>query len=125
MDVELEELTGGIIGAAMEVHRNLGPGFLESIYRQSLSHELRLRGLATVSEFEVVIRYKTFVVGRHRLDLIVENRVVVELKATQGIADVHCAQALSYLKATSLPVSLIVNFGEASLKWKRLAKTRT
>lgn len=121
--MELEELTRAIIGAAMEVHRTLGPGFLESIYGRALSRELSLRGFFTTSEFEVQIRYKEFVVGRHRMDLVVENKVIVELKATQSIAEIHLAQALSYMKATSLSVSLIVNFGEPSLTWKRLVST--
>jgi GxxExxY protein len=123
--MELEELTRTIIGAAMEVHSALGPGFLESIYRNALARELHLRGLSTNMEFEVHVKYKDFVVGRHRLDLVVESQVIIELKATQGMADVHFAQALSYMKATSLPVSLIVNFGESSLTWKRLARTRS
>jgi GxxExxY protein len=120
--MELEELTRAIIGAAMEVHRTLGPGFLESIYGHALSRELSLRGLFTTSEFEVQVGYKEFVVGR-RMDLVVENQVIVELKATQGIAGIHLAQALSYMKASSLSVSLIVNFGEPSLTWKRLVRT--
>ena len=107
----------------MEVHRILGSGFLESIYGHALSRELNLRGLSTTSEFEVQVKYKEFVVGRHRLDLVVDNQVIVELKATHGIAEVHLSQALSYMKATSLAVSLIVNFGEPSLTWKRLVKT--
>jgi GxxExxY protein len=123
--VELEDLTRTIIGASMEVHRVLGPGFLESIYRHALSRELLLRGLSANAEFEVQVKYKDFVVGRHRIDLVVENQVIVELKATNGLAEVYFSQALSYMKATNLPVSLIINFGEASLTWKRLAKTRS
>ena len=123
--MELEDLTRTIIGAAMEVHRALGPGFLESIYRNALSRELLLPGLSSNAEFEVQVKYKDFVVGRHRMDLVVEDQVIVELKAIQGMADVHIAQALSYMKATNLPVSLIVNFGESSLTWRRLAKTRS
>ena len=122
--MELEGLTRAIIGAAMEVHRTLGPGFVESVYRFALARELTLRGLVTQSEVEVQVKYKEFVVGRHRLDLLVENQVILELKAAQGIADAHLSQALSYMKATSLPVSLIINFGEPTLRWKRLARTR-
>jgi GxxExxY protein len=121
--MELEDLTRIIIGAAMEVH--LGPGFLESIYRNALSRELLLRGLASNAEFEVQVKYKDFVVGRHRLDLVVESQVIVELKAAHGFTEVYFSQGLSYMKATNLPVSLIVNFGESSLTWKRLARTRS
>lgn len=122
--MELEELTGSIIGAAMEVHRALGPGFLESIYRNALSRELHLRGLPANAEVEVQVKYKDCVVGRHRLDLVVQNQVILELKAAQGITEVYFSQAISYMKATNLPVSLIINFGESSLTWKRLARTR-
>jgi len=122
--VLLEELTREIIGAAMEFHRTLGPGFLESIYRNALSHELHLKGLLCESERDVRVTYKNQTVGRHRLDLIVEGRVIVELKAATSIADAHLAQVLSYMKATNLELSLIVNFGGPSLTWKRLVKTR-
>jgi GxxExxY protein len=109
----------------MEVHRALGPGFLESIYRNALSRELLLRGLSTNAEFEVHVKYKDFIVGRHRIDLLVEERVIVELKATHGMAEIHFSQALSYMKATNLPISLIINFGESSLTWKRIVRTRS
>ena len=120
----LEELSRRIIGAAMEVHRCLGPGYVESIYRNALLVELRLKGLSLKSEVQVPIKYKNHAVGRHQMDLIVEDRVIVELKATDGIAGVHLAQALSYMKATGLEVSLVVNFGGPSLTWKRLVKTQ-
>jgi GxxExxY protein len=120
--VEYEQLTHAIIGAAMEVHRALGPGFLESIYRNALIHELHLRNLSTKAELEVQVDYKDLIVGRHRLDIVVEDRVIIELKAASGIIDIHIAQVLSYLKATRLEVGLILNFGEESLVWKRLIK---
>ena len=120
--VKSEGLTHTIIGAAMEVHNSLGPGFLESLYRNALLHELRLRGVQTKAELEVQVAYKDLVIGRHRLDLVVENEVIVELKAIAGIAGIHIAQTLSYMKAMSAEVGLIVNFGEDSLSWKRLIK---
>jgi len=97
-----EGLTHTVIGSAMEVHRSLGPGFLESIYKNALTHELGLRGLTVRSELEVRITYKELVVGTHRLDLAVGNELIVELKAVTGIAPVHVAQTLSYLKATGI-----------------------
>ena len=118
-----ESLTHAIIGAAMDVHSALGPGFLESIYKNALLHELRLRGISVKSELEVEVTYKDLIVGRHRLDLIVEDEVVVELKAIGGLAEIHLAQALSYMKATQVEVGLIINFGEDSLSWKRLVRT--
>src|SRR5262245_30396309 len=120
----LEQLTRQIIGAAMEVHQALGPGFVESIYRNALSHELHLKGIAFQSEEEIRGTYKEHNVGLHRLDLVVEGRVIVELKAVSTIADAHLAQALSYMKATNIELSLIINFGGTSLIWKRLVKTR-
>jgi GxxExxY protein len=122
--MEPREITENIIGAAMEVHRALGAGFLESIYRNALARELSLRGLSVEIEREVVVTYKDFVVGRHRLDLVVEGAVIVELKAASAILAIHTAQALSYIRATGIPLSLVVNFGESSLTWKRLIKTR-
>jgi GxxExxY protein len=123
-DMLLEALSREIIGAALEVHRTLGPGFVEAIYKSALCRELDLRGLSVESEREVVITYKNHMVGRHRLDLVVESQVIVELKAASAIADVHLAQALSYMTATGMELTLIVNFGRPSLAWKRLVKTQ-
>ena len=106
----------------MEVHRALGPGFLESIYRNALLYELGLRSISTKAEFEVQVAYKDRIVGRHRLDMVVADHVIIELKTVGGITDIHIAQALSYMKATGLELSLIFNFGEESLVWKRLIK---
>src|SRR5262249_1010613 len=101
----------------------LGPGFLESIYQNALLHELSLRGLAISSEFTVPIVYKEKLVGHHRIDILVENQVIVELKAASAIIRVHEAQLLSYLKATDIPVGLLINFAEDSLVWKRFVLT--
>jgi len=114
------ELTHNIIGAAFEVHGKLGPGFLEMIYRRALLHELSLRGLSGQTEVEIHVPYKHISAGKHRLDLIVEQQVVVELKAIATLSDIHTAQALSYLKATGLKVAIVVNFGGPTLVWKRL-----
>jgi GxxExxY protein len=125
--VKSEGLTHSIIGAAMEVHRMLGPGFLESIYKNAVLHELRLRGLEAKSELEIQVAYKGFLVGRHRLDIIVANEVIVELKAINAInaiGDIHIAQTLSYMKAMRIEVGLVINFGEDSLSWKRLISRR-
>jgi GxxExxY protein len=119
--VEFAALTYDIIGAAMEVHSLLGPGFLESIYKHALLHELRLRGLETKTEVEVHISYKDHHIGKHRLDLLVGDTVIVEIKGVSAINDVH---TLSYLKATNLELALILNFGGSSLSWKRLIKSR-
>ena len=117
-------LTYEIMGAAMEVHNLLGPGFLESIYKRALLHELGLRGLTAKTEVEVRIEYKTYQVGKHRLDMVVNDSVIVEIKGVSAITDVHMAQTLSYLQATSLQLALLINFGGPSLSWKRLIKSR-
>src|SRR3972149_8701327 len=108
----------------MEVHRILGPGFVEAIYHKALLHELKLRGFVIETERHLDIEYKNAVVGAHRLDMIVERAVIVELKAVSGIAEVHRAQAISYLKASGLQVALILNFGEPSLGFKRVVRSR-
>jgi len=117
-------LTGQIIGAALEVHHALGPGFVESIYHRALLHELRLQGLSTLTEQSCEIRYKDAYVGKHRLDIVVEKTVIVELKAVTAINEIHKAQVISYMAATGLEIALIFNFGQTKLSWKRLIKSR-
>ncbi len=106
----------------MEVHKALGPGFLESIYRNGLQKELALRKISASSEAEVEIVYKNTVIGRHRFDLFVQDQIVVELKAVSALAEIHTAQVLSYLKAAGTQVGLVINFGEESLTWRRLIR---
>ena len=113
---ELELLTEKVIGCAVQVHRTLGPGFLESIYRNALCLEFQLNGISFEHEKSVVIRYAGFSVGVHRLDLLVDDAVVIELKAVAGLEAAHSAQVLSYLKATGLRVGLLMNFGAPILK---------
>ena len=116
------KLTGEIIGAAMEVHTVLGPGFVETIYHRALLHELKLRGFSIETERQLDIEYKKTIVGVHRLDMVINQSVVVELKAVNCIIDAHRAQAISYLKASGLHVALILNFGEPSLTFKRVVR---
>jgi GxxExxY protein len=94
------KLTGEIIGAAMEVHSVSGPGFVEAIYHRALLHELRLRGFSVETEQQLDVRYKDAIVGAHRLDIVVNKVVIVELKAVTGIIEAHRTQAISYLKAS-------------------------
>ena len=122
--MEFAALSYDIIGAAMEVHRVLGSGFLESIYKHALLHELHLRGVETQTEVEVHISYKDRHIGKHRLDILVANNIIVEIKGVSAINDIHIAQVLSYLKATNLQLAMILNFGGSSLSWKRLIKSR-
>ena len=115
-----KDLTQEIIGAAMEVHRELGSGFLEYVYEEALCHELNLREISFERQKELDIHYKGLLIPRkYKPDLIVKNKVVVEIKATSGLTEVEEAQLLNYLKATKMRVGLLVNFGKMSLEVKR------
>lgn len=112
-----KELTDKIIGAAIEVHRQLGPGLLESVYQACLAQELRLRGIAFQREQPLPVKYKGIDVDcGFRLDFIVEDKVVVELKAVEQVHEVHVAQLLTYLKLTGCRVGFIINFNVPVLK---------
>jgi len=112
-----QDLTEKIIGAAIEVHRALGPGLLESIYQTCLAHEMALRELRFEKEKPLPVEYKGIKrEGGYRLDFVVEDKVVVELKAVDSIHDVHKAQLLTYLKLTGCKVGLLLNFNSAALK---------
>jgi len=110
-----DQLTSEIIGAAIEVHRHLGAGFLESIYEEALCCELGLRGILFERQKEVAVLYKEHVIKGQRLDLLVANEVVVEIKAASGISPAFVAQTLSYLASTGLKRGLLINFGEERL----------
>ena len=111
-----ERLTEQIIGAAIEVHKELGPGLMESAYEECLCHELRIRGLDFRRQVELPVRYKGLSLAcGYRLDLLVEDAVVVELKCLDHILPVHEAQLLTYLKISGKRVGLIINFNVAVL----------
>ncbi len=118
----LSELTGKIIGCAMEVHRHLGNGFQEVIYQRALEIEMRLQGIEFSREHEMEIFYKGENIGLRRVDFFVEGKVVVELKAIVQLEDVHLAQAINYLEAYGLDIGLLINFGNSSLQFKRVMK---
>ncbi|MRR52016.1 MAG: GxxExxY protein [Rhodocyclaceae bacterium] len=120
MELDRKELTGAIISCGIEVHRQLGPGFLESLYHSALLLELKRQGLKAESQKEVRIYYLGQEIGTHRLDMVVNDAVVVELKTVSEFNDVHLAQVLSYLKATGLKVGLLMNFAQSVLKVKRV-----
>jgi len=110
-----DELTEKIIGSAIEVHKILGPGLLESIYEEALCHEFDLTDVKHRRQVECDIVYKGLAIKGQKLDLLVENEVVVELKSLSKMPEVALAQTLSYLKATNLKRGLIINFGEKRL----------
>jgi GxxExxY protein len=120
MPLAHEELTEQIIGGAIEVHRRLGPGFLEAIYEKALVIELEKRGLRVERQVEIPIQYDGFEVGRHILDLIIESTIVVELKAVKGFEDIHYSIVRSYLRAAGHDHGLLLNFAKTTLEMKRV-----
>jgi GxxExxY protein len=113
---KLNVLSGEVIGAAIDVHRALGPGFLESVYEEALCMELHDRAIAFQRQHDVTIRYKERAVGIGRVDLIIRETMVVELKAVDVLAPIHTAQLLSYLRVTAYPLGLLINFNVTILK---------
>jgi GxxExxY protein len=118
------EITGNIIGAAMEVHKILGNGFQEVIYQRALEKELELRHIAFKREFEMEIFYKGDKIGTRRVDFLIGDLIAVELKAVIELQDVHLAQAINYLEAYNLEIGLLINFGSKSLDFKRVANSK-
>ena len=113
---ETDLLARRVIGCAITVHRALGPGFLETIYRRAMCIELEAQGLPFECEKQIVVRYRGLQIRGQRIDLVAGGQVVVELKAVASIDAAHVAQVLSYLKTTGLRLGLLVNFHERLLK---------
>jgi len=113
---ELDAIASAAIGAALEVHRILGPGFLEGIYEEALAMELELRGISFERQKMISVSYKGRRIGEGRTDFFVENSLVIELKAAEKLLPVHHAQVISYLKATGCRLGLLINFHESVLR---------
>ncbi|MFQ5686426.1 MAG: GxxExxY protein [Candidatus Scalindua sp.] len=120
MELEHKELTEKIIGAAIQVHQQLGPGFIESIYEKALVIEFRKQGLQVKEQQEVIVKYDDIEVGRHRLDLFIEGTIVVELKAIKDLEYIHFAIVKSYLKSVGKKHGLLLNFAKVKLEIKRV-----
>ena len=118
------ELTGKIIGCAMEVHRILGNGFQEKIYQRALAIEMTYQGISFSQEHEMNIIYKGTHIGTRRVDFFVEGRIMLEIKAVIKLEDVHLAQAINYIEIYRLPIGLLINFGSRSLEFKRVMKPK-
>ncbi len=118
-----KELTFAVIGAAMEVHRILGPGFLESVYQTALARELALRGIAFEQQRRLTVQYKDVMVGEYVADFVIEGKFIVEIKAVSSWNPRHDAQAIHYLAATGMQLALLLNFGTGSLQHKRIIRT--
>ncbi len=120
MELVEQELSARLLNAAIEVHRALGPGFLESIYETALAHELQKRGHKVDRQKTISVSYDNITIGEHRLDLLIDDKIILELKACKAIEDIHLATARSYLKATGLKLALILNFAEPRLAIRRV-----
>lgn len=116
------ELTGKVIGCAMEVHKHLGNGFQEVVYQRALSIELNLQDISHIREQEMPLQYKGYDIGTRRVDFFVDNKIMVEIKAVKELDDVHLAQAINYLEAYGMEIGLLINFGNTSLQFKRVMK---
>ncbi len=121
-DILFKELSYAIVGAAMEVHRILGPGFLESVYEAALAYELTLRGIHFEPQKHLPVYYKEHLLGEYIADLVIEGQIIIELKAISAISAAHEAQAHHYLAATGLKLAIILNFGAESLQQKRIVR---
>lgn len=117
-----KELSYAVVGAAMEVHGILGPGFLEAVYQAALARELQLRGIGFEQYKHLPVVYKDTVVGDYVADFDVEGRIILELKAVSALNSSHEAQAVNYLAATGRKLAILVNFGAESLKYKRIVR---
>jgi GxxExxY protein len=120
-----QEITGDIIGCAMEVHRTLGPGFQEYVYQRALEIELKQKTIKHIREADIKIFYKGEYIALRRVDFLVQEMITVELKAKTELDDVHLAQAINYLEASHYPIGLLINFGAKSLQFKRLYNKRS
>ena len=122
-DILYKELSFAVIGAAMEVHKILGPGFLEAVYQLALEKELTLRNIPFQHQVELPVTYKGDLVGLYKADLIVDNKIVLEIKGISKLNASHEAQALHYLAATGLQLAILINFGMSSLEYRRVVKS--
>jgi GxxExxY protein len=119
-----KELSYEILSASFAVHNELGPSFLETIYESAMVCELKVRGHQVDTKVRVPVLYKGEKIGEHVLDVVVDNKIILELKAVSEIAPIHKQQALSYLKATNLPLAIVINFGSTRVQSERVAHTR-
>jgi len=114
---ELDRLANRVIGAAIEVHRELGPGFMEAVYEEALCVELELRGIPFIRQAPITVSFKNRTVGEGRVDLLVADKLIVELKAVDRLSVIHTAQILSYMKAAECKLGLIINFNSLQLRY--------
>ena len=116
----LNRLAEKVIGAAYEVSNVLGCGFLEKVYERAMAIELSQRGIATEPQTPSIIKYRGEIVGDYFIDILVEKKLILELKCVECLSEVHLAQTLNYLKATGLHLALLINFQHPKVEWKRV-----
>lgn len=119
-----KQLSFDIVGAAMEVHNILGSGFLEAVYQSALEKELMLRGIPFEHKVKLPVLYKGELIGEYEADLVVDGKIVVELKSVSRFNSAHEAQAIHYLTATGMQLALLINFGASSLEHRRIVKSQ-
>ena len=122
-EILFKELSFALVGAAMEVHKVLGPGFLESVYQPALEKELKLRNIPFQHQVELPVWYKGDLVGIYKADLIVEGKIIVEIKGISRLNASHQAQAIHYLAATGMELAILINFGMSSLEYQRVVRS--
>ncbi|MEZ4515319.1 MAG: GxxExxY protein [Chloroflexota bacterium] len=121
-EILFKELSYAVVGAAMEVHRILGPGFLEAVYQAALEHELTLRGIPFESQKHLPVVYKDQLVGIYIADLVIDGKIILELKSISALTKAHEARRTTISAATGLRLAILLNFGAESLQQKRIVR---
>lgn len=121
-EILYKELSYKVIGAAMEVHSVLGPGYLEAVYQAALAQELTTRSIPLIQFKRLGVTYKGAVVGEYSADFVIDDKIILELKAISAIHPQHQAQAINYLAATGLRLAILINFGAESLESQRVVR---
>jgi len=119
-----KELSYSLVGVAMEVHKILGPGFLEKTYQKAFETELKAQKIPFIAQKKIKIFYRNVDLGFQVLDLVIDEKIIIEIKAVSEILPIHQAQLMSYLKATDHELGILINFGSKSLQYKRIVLTR-
>ncbi len=122
-EILYSKLSYRVMEAVFEVHNTLGPGFIESVYDEALSYELGSRGIPFERQKSITVNYKGQVIGTHRLDLVIDGKIVLELKAVSELNDIFKQQLLSYLKASGLKLGILINFGTPRVGYVRIANS--
>ena len=124
-DLIHKELAYAIVGCAMEVHKTLGPGFLETVYEEAMKIELNLKGLSQQTQVSYPVVYKGHHIKNFVCDMVVDNKVIIELKALKQLSNIERAQSINDLKVTGIELAMLINFGTSSLEYERLVLTKT